>query len=1128
MIEDYAFGLLDPADSGVVAAHLPDCADCQAEAEQAARLVALTKVASSANFPVQPFTPPAVPNTLEPTWTVRAAVVRWAVAASLFLGGATLLPAALDSLNGRPASREMATAMARLQATTAEVAATGDAVRAENRAIVARRTETQSALDALADEWVDAEAQSAPRLVTVSGPGSAVAGAPNVFPLKSASPVEVQVTDARGVARFHQSLGANAAVRLPATLWVGDSAPERLTLTAGGRELFSRPLATPVYSTHLASDRTLYRPGETIYARSVTLDRERFRPPPDAAPVWFDLEGSTGVVPGSGKLAQTAPADATGKPLLGPDGKPIHGLGTVAIALPADLKPGDYKLRVAPAAPGGAGPLRDAVPTTIPVVIARTAPPRFDRVVRFGGASYGPGDEVTGSFTVSRSGKPIPGAKAFLHAEAVLAGKPRKIIEHKRSLTLSPEGVTSFRFRLPAGDLTAATVSLTVEAGGISEYVIRAVPVASPAVWLELFPEGGELVAGIPGRVYLRTTGSNGKPADVSGALLADGREVARFRTATSPNKQGVNRGLGAFDLTPRLGATYSVRLDAPAGSRVADFAPPKVAADGVALTANPGVTAAGEPLSLTLTSNRQRPVVIGAYRRGLPLAHRKLTLKAGEPTKVLLDLAGDAGGVVRVTLFEDAPDADLKPLAERLVFRRPARSLTLSATPQTSPRAGQSLELGLRSLTESGTPAGAILLAAVTHESNALAADDTRAQSLPTYFLLTDELERPETIEFADFLLTDAPGAAGALDRLLATQGWRRFAEQKSPRDLAETPGGDRLLAGSGAMPTELLGQGDFATRANELRRVASEANRAMASAELLERHAAGVTAQSQAAFRYESVKEQAGPLLAQWHRRAAWWPAGVGATFAFGFVFLGLGRLGATYPERRWLRLGAAGFLALGLAGTLAGVTAPRPGVVPTPAPPPVPPLKPAASPAVPETVLAMLTRGPNDVRPIRPHALSATPFTRPGLAPRDTIEQFTPRHVRAIPVLSVNRLRLESPLGEGARLTPDAPANMLNRLARETDPARRAAAKRVAAKLRLPATQPVREFAHANTARAGVPQTLLWKPCVVTDASGQATVTFDLPPAPGAYRVTLAGHTPDGRLGATTSRFVVEAGE
>src|SRR5262249_55230330 len=79
----------------------------------------------------------------------------------------------------------------------------------------------------------------------------------------------------------------------------------------------------------------------------------------------------------------------------------------------------------------------------------------------------------------------------------------------------------------------------------------------------------------------------------------------------------------------------------------------------------------------------------------------------------------------------------------------------------------------------------------------------------LPAHFLLAGEVKNPADLEHADFLLTDHPKAAIALDLLLGTQGWRRFAEQnilpQSPSDRVEV---ERMLVAHGqrtAAPLEL-----------------------------------------------------------------------------------------------------------------------------------------------------------------------------------------------------------------------------------------------------------------------------------------------------------------------------------
>ena len=66
----------------------------------------------------------------------------------------------------------------------------------------------------------------------------------------------------------------------------------------------------------------------------------------------------------------------------------------------------------------------------------------------------------------------------------------------------------------------------------------------------------------------------------------------------------------------------------------------------------------------------------------------------------------------------------------------------------------------------------------------------------MPTHYYLSTEIQRPEELEFADFLVSSHPKAPEALDLLLGTQGWRRFAEQ-NPEEFRKKhkEDADRLL---------------------------------------------------------------------------------------------------------------------------------------------------------------------------------------------------------------------------------------------------------------------------------------------------------------------------------------------
>jgi hypothetical protein len=55
---------------------------------------------------------------------------------------------------------------------------------------------------------------------------------------------------------------------------------------------------------------------------------------------------------------------------------------------------------------------------------------------------------------------------------------------------------------------------------------------------------------------------------------------------------------------------------------------------------------------------------------------------------------------------------------------------------------------------------------------------------------------------------------------------------------------------------------------------------------------------------------------------------------------------------------------------------------------------------------------------------------------------------------------------------------------------------------------------DLAHVPAGSNPTPDTLLWQP--VLAAKGQTQVSFDLPKAPGVYRVHVEAHGVSGRLG------------
>jgi hypothetical protein len=99
---------------------------------------------------------------------------------------------------------------------------------------------------------------------------------------------------------------------------------------------------------------------------------------------------------------------------------------------------------------------------------------------------------------------------------------------------------------------------------------------------------------------------------------------------------------------------------------------------------------------------------------------------------------------------------------------------------------------------------------------------------------------------------------------------------------------------------------------------------------------------------------------------------------------------------------------------------------------------------------------------------------------------------------------------------------PSNLNETEANRTRRIEESALRQFSGEIVPPAPLVVREYAAPRPAPAGdadfeLSDTVLWQPVIVLPADGKATLTFALGAAPGGYEVLVAGHTPDGRLGA-----------
>jgi hypothetical protein len=842
----YVYDLLDDNEKLAAAAHLGSCEGCQLALAAAQRQQRLLAAAAKTAFPNVTFErPKAVPAEKLTGASTKRAFPRpfhFALAASIFLALGLAAPATwfgwkTNELRGRlrQDQRDLSAAQAHRadleHQKEVKATALATAIAGTQNTVAKIQEEEQAKLIALNKRMADQQLQ-----VSVIGPEVLQAGAENDYTINTrnlqnealTAELSASVVDQDGKVFFElknaPTLGSYR-LHLPADLPATPGKNLSLDVMARRdgeptRQLHRKiPLAAPVYLTHLATDKPMYRPGETVHFRSLTLERFSLKPVQDELRLQFTITGPQGEEImkqlGSSRLRK-----ADGSTVTMTDGKPVAGIGAGEFLIPPTIAGGEFTLKVREA--NNRFPEQERK-----FIVNNFANPRLNKELDFTRKSYGPGQEVVAACSATYAeGGPV--ANRPVIASMFIDGKPfgpdGKQGATPLLLQTDALGKVSVRFKLPAViDRGQASLSVQFNDGGSVEPLIRTVPIALKKLMVDFFPEGGYLIAGAPNRVYFQARTTLGKPAELKGHIVDETGATVATSVATlhDDSKPGVNQGMGRFAFTPALGHHYELKIDEPSGMEGV-YALPTLQADGVVLNVNPP---GKESLAVQVTSvGKDRNLLIGVYCRGRLLDHQTVLAKKNEMATVELKPAAPTGGVCRVTVFEELPPGTatrLAPKAERLVYRAPGNPLTFAAKPnQERYVPGDHVKLGLSAFDEKEQAVPAVAMAAVVDKSVLTLADEKTFHGMPTHYFLSTEIRRPEELEYADFLVGADPKAPEALDLLLGTQGWRKFAEQHPAEFRKEhKEDADRLLLTMGqAAPIEV----DFAKQ--EIQQVRDE----------------------------------------------------------------------------------------------------------------------------------------------------------------------------------------------------------------------------------------------------------------------------------------------------------------
>jgi anti-sigma factor RsiW len=961
--------------------------------------------------------------------------------------------------------------------------------------------------------------------------------------------------------------------------------------TSQARIVEMLPVAPPMYVSHLVTNKTIYRPGDVVFCRAFLLDRATLTPPTERMPLRFSLVDAGGRVIAATTTHTIEGGIATVDFAIAPQRADGHYEVRVDAANPGkpEVRPHVRKLQVARDVSYDVQVERELYKAGDLVNLAVQVP-RLQRVMPDGvdkkqgaGGGKAPGmaphvdlsvngtrvanvNAIQGSMggfgTGGLRGGPQSGStppqnssppqkKAAPQSQAQPPPAPAGVgggagamqsgfgANFGNASALATENAYQmyFSFALPKDlDTSRAHIRIVLTEGAFKETFEQDITVVPSRLTVDLCPEGGDLVPGVPNRVYYRVRSPRGEPVN------PEGRVIVRSGNATLLDSVA-GEGAGSFSFTPRTGDTYTVEITTAKGLPIEVTSPfarlGNRTGELVLHTPRP-VGNEAEPLYVILRNPAQaRRVLVVAECRGRCVGQQWADANGPETAVALGNLPG-ACGVVRVTVYDQAGGA-LRPLAERLIYRLPAHRLDVSALNLggiiSSRINARNANIEIRARNEAGEPVPAWILAAVADERFR-----TREPSTLAHFFVAGDVQSGEDLDNAVLIAAEDPATRKALDLFLGTAGWRHF-ESGPVAEAAVAPVPSAMFFGRENMPS----QGMLAQYKLKVEAAIAEARTAT------ERRYASLTGDRQTA---QSALQQAHTELETYAGLPMeYFRLGLGIATLLLVVLACLGlAVGAWRLMRRHqatpLFAGALASVALCIVAAFlmhslpeamephfAAGTEARPGRLATPMfaqllPSPGLPtgtFVPAADPkaAADAKGVAVARAGKRDEIRLEQLAEATRLHNERGGAQRLAAAAAMGNKDRSELRDRYNRALASQdtiPAPPVPAPTPGGPKPPAPKMSKSFAPVKPLAPAPSPAPATAPSEQEtVSHRAYINVGSADF-DTLLWYPDLFLQ-SGSRQLAFEVPPSAAVYRVLLIGHTADGRLGFYEGRLDVQ---
>ncbi len=273
---------------------------------------------------------------------------------------------------------------------------------------------------------------------------------------------------------------------------------------------------------------------------------------------------------------------------------------------------------------------------------------------------------------------------------------------------------------------------------------------------IQFFPEGGNLILGLPSKIGVRAVDQNGNGLEFKGLIIdPTGDTITSFSSSKF--------GLGNFSFTPKQLDNYSAVLALSSGKKM-KLSLPAIASSGYTINMIEKDNGILE-IAVRSTAKDDFPLVtLFAHTRLAIKLTKTSALKNGttvfEVNKNILD-----DGISHFTIF----NTNNIPVGERLYFKQSVDTLGLSVKTDKDIYRNRE-KIIIKGEVKNQEQAGNFSISVSLIDSIPL----INPVSLKAYLLLTSDLKG--SIESPEYYFSDDPLVKSVTDDLMLTHGWSRF----------------------------------------------------------------------------------------------------------------------------------------------------------------------------------------------------------------------------------------------------------------------------------------------------------------------------------------------------------------